>query len=195
VQFTLELIDHLEKTFCIDSKRIYAAGKSNGGGFVGGVLACDPVASTRIAAFAPVSGAFYLNKKTQQLPKCKPGRLPVPIMEFHGQKDGTISYTGGINTRKNANSTDIVTWVNDWAKRDDFAVNDNKTSTLCNGPTGNKLVTKFTWGNEMVVHYRYKNLDHDWPSNTPNPDTDDKLTCKEAEATPIILEWFKKWTL
>jgi poly(3-hydroxybutyrate) depolymerase len=115
-------------------------------------------------------------------------------MEFHGQKDATINYTGGLNTRQNAYSADIVTWVDDWAKRDGFKVNDNNTSTLCNGPTGNKLVTKFTWGDEMVVHYRYKNLDHDWPSNFPNPDTKDKLTCKEAEATPIILEWFKKWT-
>jgi poly(3-hydroxybutyrate) depolymerase len=194
VEFTLELIDHLEATFCVDSSRIYAAGKSNGGGFTG-LLACDPVASTRIAAFAPVSGAFYLDNKTHELPACNPGRLPVPLIEFHGLKDSTINYTGGENTRGNAFSTDIITYVDDWAKRDGFPVNANKTSTLCDGPKGFKLVTKYSWGDDTVAHYAYKNLEHDWPSSFPNGDTSDKLTCKDAEATSIILAWFKTWTL
>jgi poly(3-hydroxybutyrate) depolymerase len=194
VTFTLELLNHLESTFCIDKSRIYAAGKSNGGGFTG-LLACDPVASTRIAAFAPVSGAFYLNTTTQQLPPCKPGRLPVPLADFHGLQDGTISYNGSINSRKNANSTNIPAYVNAWAKRDGFNPDKNTTSTLC---SGKKLVTKYTWGNETVVHYAYKNLDHDWPSSFFNEDTGKNktlLTCKDAEATSLILDWFGKWTL
>lgn len=192
--FTLELIDHLEATFCIDSSRIYAAGKSNGGGFTG-LLACDPIASTRIAAFAPVSGAFYLNRTTKELPPCNPGRLPVPLMEFHGLKDGTANYTGGLNTRKKDYTVDIITYVDDWAKRDGFSVDQNTTSLLCNGPKGAKLVTKYAWPDETVVHYAYKNLGHDWPSSFANGDTDDTFTCKEAEATSIILKWFEKWTL
>ncbi|KAH3953032.1 feruloyl esterase [Parastagonospora nodorum] len=194
VKFTLELIDHLESTFCIDKSRIYAAGKSNGGGFTG-LLACDPVASTRIAAFAPVSGAFYLNKTTQQLPDCKPGRLPIPIADFHGIEDKTIKYKGALNSRKNANSTNIPAYVNAWADRDHSKADQNVTSTLC---SGKKSVTKYTWGDETVVHYAYKNLEHDWPSSFFNLDTDDKtslLTCKDAEATSLILDWFARWTL
>jgi poly(3-hydroxybutyrate) depolymerase len=116
-------------------------------------------------------------------------------MELHGLKDSTINYTGGINNRGNANSTDIITWVDLWAERDSFEVDANKTSTLCDGPRGFKQVKKYDWGNETVVHYAYKNLEHDWPSSTPNGDTTDKLTCKDAEATSLILAWFKKWTL
>ena len=189
VTFTLELLDELQKTYCIDTSRIYAAGKSNGAGFTG-VLACDADATKRIAAFAPVSGAFYLNAD-QELPPCNPSRLPIPIMEFHGFKDTTIPYTGGENTRGNANSTNIVTWVDDWAKRDGFEVAANKTSYLC---SGTKKVTRYSW-NETVVHYNYTNLFHDWPSSSPNGDTDKYLTCEEAEATSIILEWLTKWTL
>ncbi|KAF1915427.1 poly depolymerase [Ampelomyces quisqualis] len=194
VKFTLELMDHLEETYCIDSSRIYATGKSNGGGFTG-LLACDPTASKRIAAFAPVSGAFYLNTVTQQLPDCKPGRLPIPIMEFHGLMDSTINYTGGLNDRGNAKSADIMTYVDLWAKRDGFAIDAKMTSTLCDGSQAHKQVKKYDWGCGTVVHYAYKNLEHDWPSSTPNGDTQDKLTCKEAEATSLILAWFKKWTL
>lgn len=111
VTFVLELLDHLETTFNIDTSRIYAAGKSNGGGFTG-LLACDPEATKRIAAFAPVSGAFYLTQN-QTLPACTPSRTPIPILEFHGWKDTTIPYLGGINTRGNANSTNIVTFEAD----------------------------------------------------------------------------------
>lgn len=189
VTFTLELLDELQKTYCIDTSRIYAAGKSNGAGFTG-VLACDADATKRIAAFAPVSGAFYLNAD-QELPPCNPSRLPIPIMEFHGFKDTTIPYAGGENTRGNANSTNVVTWVDDWAKRDGFEVAANKTSYLC---SGTKKVTRYSW-NETVVHYNYTNLFHDWPSSSPNGDTDKYLTCEEAEATSIILEWLTKWTL
>ncbi|KAJ4353083.1 hypothetical protein N0V95_003678 [Ascochyta clinopodiicola] len=189
VSFTLELLDHLQEAYCIDPSQIYASGKSNGAGFTG-VLACDARATARIAAFAPVSGAFYLDAD-QQLPPCNPSRHPIPIMEFHGFKDTTIPYAGGINTRGNANSTDLVTWVDDWAKRDGFEISANKTSHSC---SGKQLVTRYSW-DETVIHYNYTNLYHDWPSSFPNGDTEKALTCEEAEATSIILEWFKKWTL
>lgn len=188
VTFTLELLDELQKTYCIDTSRIWATGKSNGAGFTT-VLACDAEATKRIAAFAPVSGAIYLDAN-QQLPPCNPSRLPIPMMEFHGFKDTTIPYAGGENTRGNANSTDIVTWVDDWAKRDGFEVDANKTSYLC---SGNQKVTRYSW-DDTVIHYNYTNLFHNWPSSFPNGDTAKYLTCKEAEATPIILEWFNKWT-
>lgn len=187
--FALELLDHIQSRYCVDTSRIYAAGKSNGGGFTG-VLACDAVATTRIAAFAPVSGAFYLDANQQPLP-CNPSRTPIPLMEFHGWRDKTIPYGGGINTRGNANSTSIVTYVDDWAKRDGFEVAANTTSYLCKGKM---KVTRYSW-DDVVVHYNYTNLEHDWPSSFPNGDTTDLLTCEEAEATPIILDWFKKWTL
>ncbi|KAF9695139.1 hypothetical protein EKO04_006904 [Ascochyta lentis] len=189
VTFTLELLEQLQNSYCIDPSQIYATGKSNGAGFTG-LLACDAKATERIAAFASVSGAFYLNAD-QELPPCNPSRHPIPIIEFHGFKDTTIPYAGGINTRGNANSTDVITWVDDWAKRDGFEVAANKTSYLCNGK---QQVTRYSW-DETVVHYNYTNLYHDWPSSFPNGDTQKALTCEEAEATSTILEWFKNWTL
>ncbi|EHK97447.1 putative Aquaporin-1 [Glarea lozoyensis 74030] len=95
-----EEIDHITDRYCVNPKRIYAAGKSNGGGFTG-TLACSAL-SSKIAAFAPVSAAFYipLPKDTSvcepefiDIP-CKPSRS-VPILEFHGSQDDTIAYAGG----------------------------------------------------------------------------------------------------
>ena len=195
VLFTNELLDQLMATYCIDPTRIYATGKSNGGGFVGQVLACDEGATKRVAAFAPVSGAFYLQDGTRDLPPCTPtkDRKVIPIMEFHGWKDKTIPYLGGLNTRGNANSSSIVKWVDSWVKRDGFDVNSNKTTKLCTGK-GEKVVIRYSWGDDEIVHYNNSNLGHVWPSTFPNEDGD-VTTCKEAAATSVILEWFGRWRL
>ena len=57
IQFTLDMIAYMSNNYCIDTDAIYMAGKSNGGGFSGNIAACDPVLSTKIAAFASASGA------------------------------------------------------------------------------------------------------------------------------------------
>lgn len=188
----MELLDKILDNFCIDPARVYAAGKSNGGGFTG-LLACDSKATERIAAFAPVAGAFYLDEKTQELPPCKPtkSRETIPILEFHGWKDTKIDYLGGPNDNRGyGTTTNIVKWVDDWAERNGFDVNANVTIHLCGE---DKLVTRYNWG-DSVIHYNMSNLKHVWPSSFPNEDTK-HTTCKEAEATKVILEWFSKWSL
>ncbi|KAK5691676.1 hypothetical protein LTS12_028757, partial [Elasticomyces elasticus] len=100
VGFTLNLLDDVEGRFCVDSSRVYAAGKSNGGGFTN-LLACDKTASTRIAAYAPVSGAYYQDVNEDECDantvsiQCQPGREKIPLLEFHGTADTTIPYAGG----------------------------------------------------------------------------------------------------
>ncbi|KAF2676759.1 carbohydrate esterase family 1 protein [Lentithecium fluviatile CBS 122367] len=192
VTFTLELLDHLLDRYCIDPSRVYASGKSNGGGFTG-LLACDPSASSRIAAFAAVSGAFYLNQETQQPLPCAlpPNRKAVPVMELHGAKDEQIKYEGGPNEdRDNATTSNIPAWVNAWAERDGFVPSKNGTGSLCKGA---RDVKTWKW-DETVVHHLYRNMGHHWPSQYGNNDT--KLTtCAEADATKLILDWFGKWSL
>ncbi|KER00129.1 carbohydrate esterase family 1 protein [Aureobasidium subglaciale EXF-2481] len=98
VGFTLELLANLSSTLCIDSSRVYAAGKSNGGGFAANVLACDPQASRIFAAFAGASGAYYpgatdANCNGDVVPlTCNPGRYPIPLFTTHGDSDGVIPF-------------------------------------------------------------------------------------------------------
>ena len=58
VQFTLDVLDYVRGRFCVDEQRVYASGKSNGGGLSLNVLACDARASWRFAAFSGFSGAY-----------------------------------------------------------------------------------------------------------------------------------------
>jgi poly(3-hydroxybutyrate) depolymerase len=165
IGFVSDMISHFSDRYCIDTTRIYAAGKSNGGGFTN-TLACDSNLSTQIAAFAPVSGAFYIPGSSSSdcdaqritIP-CSPGRNPVPIMEFHGSADDTIPYSGG-GRRKECLPT-IPHWVREWSKREGYGLT-NKTTQLYGGK-----VQKYEYAGAqgqlgIVTHYLTDGLGHAW---------------------------------
>jgi len=79
VAFTTALLDQLERDYCVDHRRVYSTGFSNGA-FFSQVLAC--ALSGRIAAVAPVSGGTLRFD-------CKPAR-PVPILIQNGSEDELI---------------------------------------------------------------------------------------------------------
>lgn len=147
VAFTSAILDELERQYCIDVNRIYATGKSQGGGLVG-VLACDPVMSRRIAAFSPVSGAFYqtnfgpvCDANTVNI-ACNPGRSNIPILDFHGLADGTISYYGG--SRRGGCLPAIPRYCKIWADQD-VLTGPNVTSSVP-GALPNSTAVRYEWG-------------------------------------------------
>jgi polyhydroxybutyrate depolymerase len=77
--FTARLLDHLERTYCIDHARVFATGFSNGA-FFSYLLACSM--ADRFAAIAPVSGG-------QVSGACDPGR-GVPVLIHHGRQDDLV---------------------------------------------------------------------------------------------------------
>lgn len=84
IQFLLDLMDEIEATLCVDRRREFVTGYSNGA-FVTSLFACQ--LADRFAAFAPVAGI-------RNPPNCNPSR-PVPIIAFHGIADEWIAYNGG----------------------------------------------------------------------------------------------------
>jgi polyhydroxybutyrate depolymerase len=168
VLFTSDLLNKLQSQLCVDASRIYATGKSNGGGFVG-VLACRM--PDRIAAFAPVSGAFY-----PQGGACNPSRR-APILDFHGTADTTIPYTG--NPDKGLPS--IQDWMAAWAKRDRCF-----PWPLTYSPKPGVQVQQ--WIGCSVVHYQIQGAGHVWPSTKPN---NDSATPTVIDATPVIWNFFR----
>jgi len=170
VVFTSDLLNQLQRQLCVDPRRIHAAGKSNGGGFTG-VLACR--LSNRIASFAPVSGAFYPEGGA-----CRPSR-PVPIIDFHGSADTTIPYDGDAER----GLPSIPDWLADWAERDGCAARPSVS--------GDEVRVSRWRGCDRgadLVHYRVDGLGHDWPSTTPNPDSD---VASVLDATPVIMKFFR----
>jgi poly(3-hydroxybutyrate) depolymerase len=160
---------------------------SDGGGFCN-ILACDPTLSGRIAAFAPVSGAFYINESSSCSPDaitipCSPGRPKIPIIEFHGYLDTTIPYGGG--ARNGACLPSIPYWAQEWALRNGLAAANVTTNS-----TSDTLVYTFGEGSEngLVIQVTDFKLGHDWPSNVQvgNPEL------ASFNATPIIIDFFMR---
>lgn len=98
VGFLLAVIADVKTRACIDPKRVYATGMSNGG-FMSHRLACE--AADSIAAIAPVAGVLGIPAE-----ECNPSR-PVPVMHFHGTSDFIVPYGGGIGFRSVAETIEI----------------------------------------------------------------------------------------
>ena len=88
VRFVGDLLDEVERTPCVDTRRVYVAGFSNGA-FLSSTIAC--VYADRIAAIATV-------EELLDPAGCKPAR-PVPIVAFQGTGDEFVAYTGGLGAR------------------------------------------------------------------------------------------------
>ncbi len=96
VAFVDSLLDTLEAQLCIDATRVFSTGMSNGA-LMSSRLACS--LSNRIAAIAPVAGAYYPPAFTQPFPNdtC-PDTRPVPLISFHGTADTSVPFNGGTGT-------------------------------------------------------------------------------------------------
>lgn len=106
VAFVDAMLDDIEAHHCVDPKRVYAAGFSNGG-MLAHRLACE--SSERIAAIGPVSGTLAIDV-------CAPSR-PVPVMHFHGTSDFVVAYAnGGLSGAQGVDET-----MNGWAARNGCA--------------------------------------------------------------------------
>jgi poly(3-hydroxybutyrate) depolymerase len=195
IGFVSDMIAHFSERYCIDTFRVYAAGKSDGGGLIN-LLACDPILSTQIAAFAPVSGAFYVNGSSDTncnaekiVTPCSPGRKPVPILDFHGSADSTILYSGGL--RRGECLPSIPHWVQEWSERDGFGTM-NQPTNLYDGKVQKSEFGRAQEQLGIVTHYLTDGLDHSWPSIMAN---DDNPAATYYDATAIIMDFFNKYTL
>jgi polyhydroxybutyrate depolymerase len=77
--FVAALLDRLEAERCVDRRRVYATGMSNGG-FLASLLGCQ--LAERLAAVAPVAGALALGG-------CTPAR-PMPVLLLFGRGDTVV---------------------------------------------------------------------------------------------------------
>lgn len=175
VGFVRALVKELQTKLCIDPKRIYSTGMSNGG-FMTHRLACE--AADLFAAFAPVSAVNGIDD-------CKPSR-PVPVLMFNGTADVLVIYGGGGNggTFISAPQT-----FDQWAERD--------------GCIGAAIPGKQNGGTTCMTHdicdadvsvtlCTHEGMGHCWPGQptclfgTPNT---------ELSANDEMWEFFQKYPL
>lgn len=154
VAFTDALIDTISSQYDINADRIYTTGMSNGG-FMSFRLACE--LSNRFAAIGSVTGSIL----PTTLGSCNPDH-PMPIIQIHGDSDGTVPYNGSPGFSESIPS--LIDW---W-------INENNCSTtpiLTNMPNTNTsdgttvVRSRYTDGTNCseVVHFKVVNGDHTWP--------------------------------
>ncbi len=84
VGFIAALLDLLESQLCVDQRRVFATGMSNGA-MLTHRLACE--LTDRFAAVAPVAGV-------DMTARCTPARA-IPLMHVHGTADEHVPWDGG----------------------------------------------------------------------------------------------------
>jgi polyhydroxybutyrate depolymerase len=93
VAFATAMLAKLDSQLCIDPSHVFSTGLSNGA-LMSVRLACS--LSSRIAAIAPVAGAYYPPAADGlNLDETCPDTRPVPIIAFHGVEDTTVPFLGG----------------------------------------------------------------------------------------------------
>lgn len=156
LQFTTDLLAQLRQQYCIDPTRIYASGKSNGGGFVDS-LACSSNGDA-FAAFAMAAPALYPDLNNTNA-SCPAGHRPRKILQAHGGSDPRIHYNGGKS--HNETTPSIPEWVWWWAQRD--GCTDEQIPTQFGGFAYVSYTCKDV--PKVVQHYKVNRVGHCWPQS------------------------------
>jgi len=151
VGFVGALLDALEAKLCVDTKRVFATGMSNGG-FLSHRLGCE--LADRIAAIAPVAGVMGI-------PTCNPTR-PVPVMEFHGTSDPVVPYDGN----PAISYPSVADTISGWVQRD--GCHGAATTTYSKGDATCVTHDQCTGGAEVTL-CTITGGGHTWPGGTPFP--------------------------
>ncbi|MBW2262424.1 MAG: hypothetical protein JRG91_10665 [Deltaproteobacteria bacterium] len=143
VALVAALIDQLDSLYCIDRKRVFAAGFSNGA-HLAHVLGCQM--PDAIAAIGAVGGG--LNEMSS---KCGPVK-PVPAAIFHGDADSIV----GVEEGREAHAF--------WTKRNG-CTGEVKVEKLCTLHTGCEKAPG-------VLYCELPSFGHAWPGGFPGDPID-----------------------
>lgn len=175
VAFVDALLADLDTRVCLDTKRIYATGFSNGG-FFSYRLACERAG--QIAAIAPVAGMAGFEP-------CSPVR-PVSVMHFHGTDDQTIRYEGGDIPFFGGPYVSAESSVAGWASRN--ACFGNPTNTYDQGDSICSSFTNCGQGTAVTL-CTVQGGGHTWPGGLVPPDLG--YTTQDLDATRQMWLFFE----
>jgi polyhydroxybutyrate depolymerase len=175
VGFAIALVQQIESVACIDAKRIYTTGMSNGA-FMSYALGCEHAET--FAAIAPVAGKVGVTN-------CNPSRS-VPLMAFHGTADPLVAYDAGTLSADNQTVPETVAT---WASHD--GCTEGPKQTYQKG-----TVTCQEWsgcdGGAMVTLCSAAGEGHCWPGQTVCPYG---ASTTDINATTEIGDFFSKFAL
>ncbi len=183
VQLTKDLLAKMESDYCVDPKRIFATGFSNGG-FFSHRLGCEM--SDVFGAIAPVSGVMG-----EDPAKCTPSR-PMPVLDFHGTSDPVVPYKGGtpvipidLGSAFPISFRSVQTTIDAWR-----AIDGCLGSGTVVYQNGDATCTEYGQcrGGAKVTHCKIDGGGHSWPGGLPVPPLG--KTSNDISASETILNFF-----
>ncbi len=170
------LLDHIEATLCVDTKRVYSTGMSDGGAMTS-VLACTM--ANRFAAFGAVAVIIYAKG-------CGTGRA-VPISAYSGTADPIVPFNGGkVNCCGGTTVGAAPTAMANWAKADGCE------PKYVDAKPSSEVVVR-TWhgcrAGGAVVFYMIQGGGHTWPGAIPIPRLG--KTTNQIDASATIWQFFE----
>lgn len=155
VAFVGALLDDLEAKLCIDARRVFATGMSNGA-IMDHRLACE--LADRFAAIAPVSG-------TIGVPSCSP-TSKVAVMEIHGTGDAHVPWDGGVGCgASDTTFASVPSTLEGWRTR-----NGCGAATAPYFQQGNGSCSAYQGCQAPVVLCTIDGGGHSWPGGDPKAD-------------------------
>lgn len=195
VAFIGALLDSVESSLCIDPSRVYSTGMSNGG-MMSVRLACS--LSHRVAAIAPVTGAYYppMANNLNPAETCADAAV-TPMIAFHGTADAVVPYNGGpggsgINYRlPQDDDTPAADVLSEWATH--------------NGCTGGRQEIQIDTEVRLIQYdgcpngalaqlYRVEPGGHTWPGSPFDVPSLGYRT-QQISATDLMWTFFTSYTL
>lgn len=178
VLFVSDILNSIQNNFCVNPRKIYATGFSNGGGLVSKLMCAM---SDRIAAFSPVSASYVTSPKQCKNPK------PVSIIDFHGTADRIVPYNGNPGKKEMA----AFFWIKDWAKHD-------KCLTVPVVIYKSPRITGYSFpsckNKASVIHYKIIGGQHTWPRVRFKQEINNNTT-HYVDVSKIIWDFFQNHPL
>jgi polyhydroxybutyrate depolymerase len=175
VGFVRAMLAALEAELCVDRRRVFATGFSNGA-FFANRLACE--LSDRIAAVAPVAGLVGVTP-------CAPPR-PVPVLNFHGDADLVVPYQGSPVLGFPA----VTDSMRGWAARNGCGA--AATEVLRRGDARCVSFTGCAAGAEVIL-CTLSGGGHTWPGGDVS--ALGGRTSRDLDATRYLLDFFERHPL
>jgi polyhydroxybutyrate depolymerase len=174
VRFLRDLVTDLEGSLCIDPRRVFATGYSNGGAMALRA-ACD--VPDIFGAVAPVAAPY---------PACQ---AAVPIIAFHGSLDATVPYEGGVSS-DGVNQPPVHRAVSEWAG----VIGCDALPVISRAAANVELATyaRCPLGDNEVLLYTVLDGGHTWPGAAIDyPVEEAGVTTHAVNATELILDFFE----
>ena len=174
--FANRLVTSIKSRACVDPRRVYAAGFSNGSALTL-ALACE--GKTNFAAYAAVAAPYFEGA-------CQSAR-PASIIYFHGTADKVVPFHGGDTAI--GPLPGVISALQSWASHDACPPRGAKTTVSTH-------VRHFAWagcrGRTGVDVYEVMHGGHAWPGQASgSPGRVQGVQTQEVNASELIWRFFE----